>query len=180
MALDQFNPGIVKRMLIYLYTEEYEVSLDDWVLVGTGIAPDTDLDYYDDLRIHIQMHAIADYLEIPELREHSLDMIVDVFDSTCPAPNEFVAAMREILDTTQHAEIQEVMVDAATDKIDELMGCEEFDGLELPSKITMGILRNVLEARPRPEPEAEGEAEEESKSESEAESESESEAESED
>ncbi|KAK2812014.1 hypothetical protein FQN50_001723 [Emmonsiellopsis sp. PD_5] len=159
MALDQFNLGIVKRMLIYLYTEEYEVFLEDWVVVGTGIDPNTDLDDYDDLSIHIQMHAIADYLEIPELREHALDMVNDVFDSGCPCPR-FVAAMREIL---------EVMVDAAAARIDELNGCEESDRLKLSREIIMGILRSVVQSRAGVEPEAEAEAEAESEEESEEE-----------
>ncbi|KAK2796100.1 hypothetical protein FQN52_000075 [Onygenales sp. PD_12] len=94
MTLDEFNPGIVKRMLIYLYTDEYEVSLDDWVLAGTGIDPDADLDDYDDLRIHIQTHAIADYLEIPELREHALDMIVECFDFDWSAPKFILPCKR--------------------------------------------------------------------------------------
>ncbi|KKZ66758.1 hypothetical protein EMCG_07589 [[Emmonsia] crescens] len=145
MHLFSFDVETVKRMIDYLYTGHFNGDLEDEVVNdGTG---DDDLETL--LKIRIQVHAIADYLEVSGLRERSIESICRVLGINW-SMTRFLSAMKKILTTTHDAELYDAMASVAADHITELLDSEEFVHLDMPNRMTLGIARELAKGQGRP------------------------------
>ncbi|PGH09654.1 hypothetical protein AJ79_05620 [Helicocarpus griseus UAMH5409] len=142
MNLYSFDIDTVKRMIDFLYTGQFNGDIDETAGYTAKRKKGKANLTYDLLRIRLQLHSIADYLEIPALRERAIESICDTLNTDW-SPDRFVNALKIMIATTKDAKLYEAMASVAATNITELLELEGFTQLDMPNQMTMGIAREL-------------------------------------
>ncbi|PGH09653.1 hypothetical protein AJ79_05619 [Helicocarpus griseus UAMH5409] len=138
MCLDEFDITTVKRLLQYLYAGNYA----DRSFEGDLISPPTGFDITavarSSVKIHLRMHAIGNYLDIPGLKSLSTDKLRAMFSYRWSAP-EFIDWLNELISSGTTDKLYEELAQLAATHTSELLGMESFKSLNLPTVFTSGI-----------------------------------------
>jgi hypothetical protein len=93
---------------------------------------------------HVQVNAIADYYNIPELKQLSNTKIKHCLETTWSADG-FSDIVREVFDSTGDTVLREMMASTAAAHIKELVGLEDFAALDVMSDFTTSVIRKMTQ-----------------------------------
>lgn len=94
---------------------------------------------------HVRVNSIADYYDIPQLKELANTKIQHLLESTWHASG-FSAVVREAFKSTSDAALHEIMALTAAAHIEDIVELEEFVNLEVMGSFAATILRNTIAA----------------------------------
>ena len=99
---------------------------------------------------HVGVNAVADYYDIPQLKELVNTKIQHIIEPNWP-PHRFLEVVKEVFNSTTDRELREIMSLAATAHIEELLQFEDFAGLDVVSDFAIGtkikrLLRDLAAA----------------------------------
>ncbi|KAJ4195507.1 hypothetical protein NW759_016441 [Fusarium solani] len=155
-----FDVATVRRMVTFMYTEEYEVgSINE--TSGSAISHETEVsqpevsitelhlppqqldrvDVTEALLRHVRVNAIADYYDIPKLTQLANSKIRCLLGDSWQAES-FSHVVEEVLDSTGNVALQEILSSTAADHIGELVESQSFADLEVMSDFAIKVLRS--------------------------------------
>lgn len=93
---------------------------------------------------HIKVNSIADYYDIPELKQHANDRIRQIL-TTEWSGKSFSDVLERVFESTADEPLHQIMVTAAVDHLEELIGLEDFFKIKLLNTFTIGVINGVIE-----------------------------------
>ncbi|KAH6952495.1 hypothetical protein BKA56DRAFT_504789 [Ilyonectria sp. MPI-CAGE-AT-0026] len=160
LNVEAFDLATVRRMVTFMYTEEYEVGSVDETSGSTTdhepevLQPEVDVSGWhpphqqpertevtEALLCHVRVNAIADCYNIPKLTQQANSKIQCILRDSWQAES-FSHVVKEVLSSTGDAILQEDMTSTAADHIGELVESQSFADLEVMSDFAIKVLRN--------------------------------------
>ena len=92
---------------------------------------------------HVRVNAIADYYDIPQLKELANTKIQHIIETNW-SPHGFSEVVKEVFNSITDRELREIVSLAATAHIEELLEFEDFAELDVMSDFAIGIIRNMF------------------------------------
>ncbi|RDL31410.1 uncharacterized protein BP5553_09619 [Venustampulla echinocandica] len=168
--IKEFDAWTVERMVAFMYMKDYDLDAEERQLesvfepdnttVGaidqddkddSSLPPSTPLDSHLTappgviLLGHVQVNAIADYYNVPLLKELANTKIQRILDEDW-SPNGFLDAVKGVLHSTSDIELHKIMASTATQHVDELIELDDFGKALDMSDFAFGIMRNTITA----------------------------------
>jgi len=173
--IDEFDAGTVKRMVVFMYGEDYDDNTKEGGLESVfepenaevGIfnlfnqdgedsllptstpfnpLPPTTLPMTTEILLrHIKVNAIADYYDIPQLKQLADTKIQNILETNWSA-NNFPDVVEEAFRSTSDTALHKIITSTAAAHIEELVEHEDFATLTVMSDFALGILRNLIAA----------------------------------
>jgi hypothetical protein len=97
----------------------------------------------DEIMLHVRVNAIADYYDIPQLRQLANTKIQHVLDTAWSADG-FSGIIREVFQCNGDMELRKIMASTVAAHIEELIELDDFVGLDIPSDFVMNIIRHTI------------------------------------
>ena len=94
---------------------------------------------------HVRVNAIADYYDIPPLRQLATTRFQHVLETNWSA-DAFSNVIKEVFNSTNDAALQETVASAAAAHIEELVELPEFAALEVMSDVAIRIIKDMVAA----------------------------------
>ncbi|OKL61395.1 hypothetical protein UA08_03848 [Talaromyces atroroseus] len=94
------------------------------------------------LEPHIGVNAIADYYDIPPLKDRAQAMIFFILRTSWSARG-FLGAVGEVYKTTADKRLHNIMATMAMDHLHELIGIKEFADMDIPSAFAIDVIRRT-------------------------------------
>ena len=92
---------------------------------------------------HVRVNAVADYYDIPQLKELANTKIQRIIETNW-SPHGFSEVVKEVFNSTTDRELREIMSLTAAAHIEELLEFEDFAELDVMSDFAIGIIRNMF------------------------------------
>ena len=92
---------------------------------------------------HVRVNAVADYYDIPQLKELANTKIQHIIETNW-SPHGFSEVVKEVFNSTTDRELREIMSLTATAHIEELLEFEDFAELDVMNDFAIGIIRNMF------------------------------------
>ncbi|KAF4632577.1 hypothetical protein G7Y89_g5550 [Cudoniella acicularis] len=164
--IDEFDAGTVKRMVVFMYGEDYdedtrergldsvfepkneEVGIVNQDNEGSSLLTSTPFNLLlpmttEILLRHIKVNAIADYYDIPQLKRLANTKIQNFLETNWSA-NNFSAVVEEAFNSTSDTALHKIITSTAAAHIEELVQHEDFTTVTVMSDFALGILRNMI------------------------------------
>ncbi|KAM5354579.1 hypothetical protein ACJ41O_001226 [Fusarium nematophilum] len=156
LNVEAFDIATVRRMVEFMYTEEYEIgsvkeTTDHETEASRAEVNVTErnpphqqpewTEVTEALLCHVCMNAIADYYNVPKLTQLANSKIQCTLRDSWKAES-FSHAVKEVLSSNGDAVLQEVMASTAVYHIGELVESQSFAGLEVMSDFGIRVLRS--------------------------------------
>ncbi|KAH8663696.1 BTB/POZ protein [Tricladium varicosporioides] len=149
--IDEFDARTVRRMVEFMYTKEYNDRVEQ-VSENTGAeyqgsssllasTPTTT----EILLCHVHMNAIADYYDIPQLKQLANTKIQPLLENTW-SPDNFSDIVREVFNSTSDTALRKIMASTAATHMEELVELEDFATLDAMSEFAISIIRTIIAA----------------------------------
>lgn len=171
--INEFDAGTVKRMVVFMYGEDYgddakerglenvlepenaEVGIvnqdgDESSSLPTSTPPNpllpTTLPTTTEILLHhVKVNAIADYYDMPPLKQLANAKIQNILETNWSA-NNFSDVVKEAFNSTSDTALHEIITSTAIAHIEELIEHEDFMAVKVISDFALGILRNTIAA----------------------------------
>jgi hypothetical protein len=130
-------------MVEFLYTKAYDNPTEEQGSEGVSESETTKARTAEILLGHVRVNAIADYYDIPQLKELANTKIQHIIETNW-SPHGFSEVVKEVFNSTTDRELREIMSLAATAHIEELLQSEDFAELDVMSDFAIGIIRNMF------------------------------------
>lgn len=146
IEMDNFDLPTVKRMVEFMYTGKYsagtdEISLDTSKTATLAESEDAgaktaseEAEHTKSLEIlkrHVRVNAIADYYDIPRLRDVASSMIEGIFTRIGFSANVFLNVLKEATEITGDKGLYRVLGLAAANHLEELILNENFRAIDI-------------------------------------------------
>jgi hypothetical protein len=95
---------------------------------------------------HVHVNAIADYYDIPPLKELANTKIKHLLETSWSADG-FSHVVKEVFNATRDTALHNMVTSAAAAHIEELLELDDFTALEVMSDFAIGIIRTTIAAR---------------------------------
>jgi hypothetical protein len=92
---------------------------------------------------HVRVNAVADYYDIPQLKELTNTKIRHIIETNW-SPYGFSEVVKEVFNSTTDMELREIMSLTAAAHIEELLEFEDFAELDVMNDFAIGIIRNMF------------------------------------
>jgi hypothetical protein len=94
---------------------------------------------------NVRANAIADYYDIPQLKQLANTKIQHVLDTSWSA-NGFSDIVKEAFNSTSDMALHNILTLTAATLVEELLELEDFASLEIMSDFSIGVIRNTIAA----------------------------------
>jgi hypothetical protein len=95
---------------------------------------------------HVHVNAIADYYDIPPLKELANTEIKHLLETSWSADG-FSHVVKEVFDSTRDTALHNMVTSASAAHIEELLELDDFTALEVMSDFAVGIIRSTIAER---------------------------------
>jgi hypothetical protein len=92
---------------------------------------------------HVRVNAIADYYDIPQLRELANSKIRDILKTNWSA-DSFSSVVKAVFNSTSDVELRDIMALTATSHMETLIELEDFAALEVMGDFAVKLVRNMI------------------------------------
>ncbi|KAH7317410.1 hypothetical protein BKA65DRAFT_466379 [Rhexocercosporidium sp. MPI-PUGE-AT-0058] len=152
--IDEFEAATVKRMIEFMYTKEYDDGMEkrgSEDVDSSNLPASTHVDSLcaitpamttEMVLHHVRVNAIADYYDIPLLKQLANTKIQRLLETTRSADG-FSDVVREVFNSTSDKALREIMASTAATHIEELIGLEDFTALDVMSEFAVSIIQNT-------------------------------------
>ena len=146
IEMDNFDLATVKRMVEFMYTGKYsagtdEISLDTSKTATLAKSEDAGAKTASEeaehtksleiLKIHVRVNAIADYYDMPRLRDVASSMIEGIFTRLGFSVNVFLDVLKEATEITGDKGLHRVLGLVAANHLEELILNENFRAIDI-------------------------------------------------
>lgn len=137
--INEFDSGTVKRMIQFMYKRDYDNGGGD--NEDTTTWPTTaDITLH-----HVRVNAIADYYNIPQLKELANTKIQHILGTSWSADG-FPDVIKDVFSLTGDLALHNIITLTAAEHIEELVKLEDFAELDVISDFAIGIIRTAITA----------------------------------
>ncbi|KAF9777001.1 hypothetical protein IL306_004736, partial [Fusarium sp. DS 682] len=141
LNVEAFDVATVRRMVNFMYTEEYEVG---YVHEASGSATGHETErteVTEALLCHVRVNAIADYYNVPKLAQLANSKIQSILRDSWLAES-FSHVVKEASVSTGDVALHDIITSTAAYHIEELVEFQSFADLEVMSEFAIKVLRS--------------------------------------
>ncbi|KAK7576795.1 hypothetical protein V3481_015357 [Fusarium oxysporum f. sp. vasinfectum] len=141
LNVEAFDVATVRRMVNFMYTEEYEVG---YVHEASGSATGHETErteVTEALLCHVRVNAIADYYNVSKLTQLANSKIQSILRDSWLAES-FSHAVKEASVSTGDVALHDIITSTAAYHIEELVEFQSFADLEVMSEFSIKVLRS--------------------------------------
>ncbi|EWZ28852.1 uncharacterized protein FOBCDRAFT_204642 [Fusarium oxysporum Fo47] len=141
LNVEAFDVATVRRMVNFMYTEEYEVG---YVHEASGSATGHETErteVTEALLCHVRVNAIADYYNVPKLTQLANSKIQTILRDSWLAES-FSHVVKEASVSTGDVALHDIITSTAAYHIEELVEFQSFADLEVMSEFAIKVLRS--------------------------------------
>jgi len=141
IEMDNFDLPTVKRMVEFMYTGKYSEISHEISKTATLAVEDTGpkaageeterTKILEILKIHVRVNAIADYYDIPTLRDVASSKVDGIFARIGFSINIFLDVLKETMGITSDKGLYQVLGSAAANHLEELILNENFRAIDI-------------------------------------------------
>ncbi|EEP75403.1 predicted protein [Uncinocarpus reesii 1704] len=163
---DSFSPKTVRSMIVFMYTQKYDgielgrdadaeqvlsklelLQIDDASgekapVDSQGLAKPTP-NTFEPLMDHIHVNSIADYFDLPGLRDLANQKIKNILFTHWPVEN-FINLVNEAFTVTGDQKLHQIISNSIADHIEELIKRDDFADLNMEKGVSTMIIQNVV------------------------------------
>jgi len=137
--INEFNSGTVKRMIQFMYKRDYNNGSSDnkdttiWLITA-------DITLY-----HVCINAIANYYNIPQLKE-LINIKIQYILGTSWFADKFPNIIKDVFSLIGDLALHNIITLTAAEHIKELVKLKDFAELNVISNFAIGIIRTAITA----------------------------------